>query len=113
MESLRVRSPNGEAVNWVFPIGSHRRSFAIVARVCVSLAIRSTRRSFAYGVARRARVPMSRRDAMIRTQWIRNGALVATTAVGGLLAGCASEPIGEPELSATSTEQLVSGDQVG
>jgi CxxC motif-containing protein (DUF1111 family) len=51
---------------------------------------------------------------MIRTRWIRNGALVTTTAVGGLLTGCASEPVGEPDPAATSsTAQMVIGDQLG
>ena len=51
---------------------------------------------------------------MIRTLWIRNGALMTSTVVGGLLAGCATEPIADPEPAATSsTEQMVIGDQLG
>jgi CxxC motif-containing protein (DUF1111 family) len=51
---------------------------------------------------------------MIRTQWIRNGVLMTTTAFGGLLAGCAAEPVGDPVPLATSTiQQMVIGDQLG
>ncbi len=50
---------------------------------------------------------------MIGTQWIRNGALMTTTVFGGLLAGCASEPVADPEPATSSTQQMVIGDQLG
>jgi CxxC motif-containing protein (DUF1111 family) len=51
---------------------------------------------------------------MKQRTWIRSGVLLTTTTVGGLLAGCAAEPIGDPELPATSsTQQMVVGDQLG
>jgi CxxC motif-containing protein (DUF1111 family) len=45
--------------------------------------------------------------------WIRSGALVTTTAVGGLLAGCATEPAGQPAPATSSAQQMVVGDQLG
>jgi CxxC motif-containing protein (DUF1111 family) len=51
---------------------------------------------------------------MNQTTWIRSGVLATTTAFGGLLAGCASEPAAEPEpLATSSTQQLVVGDALG
>lgn len=49
---------------------------------------------------------------MNQTTWIRSGVLVTTTAVGGVLAGCATDPVADPAPATSSTMIGNDGDTV-
>src|SRR5215470_3688625 len=80
-------------------------------RAGVLAAIREVRRSWrtTLRVVRGVHLQPGEHEMNQRT-WIRSGVLMTTTAVGGLLVGCATEPAGEPAPATSSTQQEVVGD---